>query len=183
MKTLTPTQRSRARQLRRQETDAERRLWSRLRNRALGVKFRRQHPIGPYVVDFCCLEAGLVVELDGSQHAEEQLDHDRQRTAFLGRQGFRVVRFWNNELCEDFEQVLERIYFFALGRPRCSEEKRKTIESPSPQSSPIRERKLIGPAPVLWTPEKRASWPWGGPLWGDGSDESSRTNSRLKRCG
>jgi len=83
MKTLTPTQRSRARQLR--------------------------------LVDFCCLEAGLVVELDGSQHAEEQLDHDRQRTAFLGRQGFRVVRFWNNELCEDFEQVLERIYFFALG--------------------------------------------------------------------
>ena len=84
-----------ARALRTSSSDAETRLWWHLRDRRLGgAKFRRQLPIGPYVADFVCVEAMLVVELDGGQHAE-QLERDQVRTSFLERQGYRVVRFWN----------------------------------------------------------------------------------------
>ncbi|HYB57668.1 MAG TPA: endonuclease domain-containing protein, partial [Alphaproteobacteria bacterium] len=85
-----------ARQLRIDMTDAERRLWSALRGRRLeGYKFRRQHPLGPFIVDFACLEHRLVVEADGG-HADS--DDDRRRTAWLERRGWRVVRFWNNDI-------------------------------------------------------------------------------------
>ena len=85
--------RDRARQLRRQQTDVETKLWFRLRGRQIcGVKFRRQHPIGPYIVDFCCPDRGLVVELDGGQHAEHT-SSDQARTRFLEAEGYRVVRF------------------------------------------------------------------------------------------
>ena len=72
------------------------------------MKFRRQHPIGPYFADFCCVEERLVIELDGSQHAT-QLNYDRERTAFLIKRGYRVLRFWNNELLREREAVLEKI--------------------------------------------------------------------------
>jgi very-short-patch-repair endonuclease len=96
----------RAKRLRSRSTDAERKLWSRLRNRQLaGAKFRRQVPIGRYVVDFICFEAALVVEVDGGQHAA-RVDHDVARTAWLEREGYRVVRFWNNDVLQNIEGVL-----------------------------------------------------------------------------
>ena len=100
---------ARARRLRREATDVENRLWYHLRARQLaGAKFRRQEPLGPYFADFCCVEAKLVIELDGGQHADRQ-EHDRQRTAFLKRCGYRVLRFWNAEVLEDLDAVMERI--------------------------------------------------------------------------
>jgi very-short-patch-repair endonuclease len=84
----------RAKQLRRDSTDAEKTLWRLLRARQLnGVKFRRQHPIGPFIVDFVCLEHHLVIELDGGQHASDTPG----RTRFLESEGYRVLRFWNNQ--------------------------------------------------------------------------------------
>lgn len=98
-----------ARYLRSNPTDAERKLWSPLRRKQLhGHRFRRQRPIGPYVVDFVCLEASLIIEVDGGQHAE-QLAKDEARTRFLEKQGFRVVRFWNNEVLANSTEVLEVI--------------------------------------------------------------------------
>jgi very-short-patch-repair endonuclease len=100
---------ARARALRREATEAEKRLWRHLRGNALqGRKFRRQHPIGPYVVDFVCMEKGLVVELDGGQHAL-QAARDAVRTRRLDAFGFRVIRFWNTEVLEATEGVLARI--------------------------------------------------------------------------
>lgn len=98
-----------ARSLRANQTDAERRLWQRLRSRQLdGLKFRRQHPIGPYIVDFCCLEQRLIVELDSGQHAGET-KNDEVRTHWLRLQGYRVLRFWNHEVLIETSAVLEAI--------------------------------------------------------------------------
>ena len=98
-----------ARQLRRTQTEAEKRLWHRLNNRQLaGCKFVRQEPIGPYFADFACREHRLVVELDGSQHADSE--HDRTRDGFLAQRGYRVLRFWNNEIMTNLSGVLETIY-------------------------------------------------------------------------
>jgi len=98
-----------ARRLRRDQTDAERRLWSRLRDRRLvGARFCRQHPIGPFIADFCCTEAKLVVELDGGQHAL-RLAEDQVRTKYLESQGYVVIRFWDNEVLTNTEGVLQRI--------------------------------------------------------------------------
>lgn len=98
-----------ARQLRRRQTDAERCIWHQLRNRTLmGCKFRRQQPIGPYIVDFICVEAAVVIELDGSQHLG--CSHDAARTAFLEREGYRVLRFWNNDVLLRTDSVLERVH-------------------------------------------------------------------------
>jgi primosomal protein N' (replication factor Y) len=98
-----------ARRLRRHGTDAEALLWQRIRNRALlGGKFRRQHPIGPYVGDFVCIEARLVIELDGGQH-DPGADETSVRTAFLEGRGLRVLRFWNNDVIANLDGVLERI--------------------------------------------------------------------------
>ncbi|TBR17913.1 endonuclease domain-containing protein [bacterium] len=99
-----------SRELRRRQTDCEQRIWGRLRDRRLaGFKFRRQRPIGPYIVDFCCLEKRLVVELDGGQHSERR-EYDERRTRFLEDEGFRVLRFWDNEVLDETEGVLETIY-------------------------------------------------------------------------
>lgn len=98
-----------ARQLRRQSTDAERRLWSFLRNRQLaGCKFRRQVPMGNYIVDFACFEKRLVVEIDGGQH-QARVEYDNARTAWLQSAGFRVIRFWNNEVLSETDGVLQAI--------------------------------------------------------------------------
>jgi very-short-patch-repair endonuclease len=97
-----------ARRLRRNATDTERRLWSHLRRRQLdGHRFRRQVPIGPYVVDFACLERRLLIEVDGGRH-EAAVDSDASRTAWLKGRGYRVLRFWNNDVLENADGVLER---------------------------------------------------------------------------
>ena len=97
------------RALRNQPTDAEYRLWQHLRRRQLeGCRFRRQHPFDDCILDFACLERKRVVELDGSQHADN-LDNDAVRTRFLEREGFRVIRFWNNEVFDNIEGVVEVI--------------------------------------------------------------------------
>lgn len=93
-----------AKTLRRNATDAEKKLWSLLRDRRLqGWKFRRQVPLGPYVVDFYCSEAKLVVEADGGQHADSA--SDQVRTKWLNQNGYRVKRFWNNEILSNPEGV------------------------------------------------------------------------------
>ena len=100
---------SKARILRKQSTDAEIVLWNILRNRQLtSYKFRRQAPIGKYIVDFLCFERKLVVELDGGQH-QEQADYDAERTRALESRGYRVIRFWNNLALEDTDAVLQAI--------------------------------------------------------------------------
>jgi very-short-patch-repair endonuclease len=87
-----------ARDLRKNPTNAERLLWSHLRRRQMaGFKFRRQHSVGPYICDFACVEASVVVELDGSQHVE-QSDYDFRRDRFLRSNGFRILRFWNDDV-------------------------------------------------------------------------------------
>jgi len=98
-----------ARRLRLAMTDAEQRLWYHLRGRRfMGTKFRRQMPLGKYIVDFVCLEQRLVLELDGGQHAE-QTGADQDRDAWLRARGFRVLRFWNNEVMENLPGVLAMI--------------------------------------------------------------------------
>jgi very-short-patch-repair endonuclease len=98
-----------ARKLRRSETDAEKLLWKHLRGRRLdGYKFRRQVSIGGYVADFAALEARLIIELDGGQHAE-RIAEDQMRTAELERFGFRVVRFWNHDVLANIDGVLEAV--------------------------------------------------------------------------
>ena len=112
-----PPSLSNARELRQDSTDAERILWRFVRNRHLGgYRFRRQVSLGRYIVDFVCLRARLVVELDGGQHAERLLE-DLERTQELGRAGFRVMRFWNDEVLRRTEDVLESI--FAALRQAC----------------------------------------------------------------
>lgn len=97
-----------ARQLRRNSTDVERILWRALRERVLAWKFRRQHPIGRRIADFACPAAKLVIELDGGQH-DGQMTADEQRSAELAIHGYRVIRFWNNEVIENIDGVLETI--------------------------------------------------------------------------
>ncbi|NDP63275.1 MAG: endonuclease domain-containing protein, partial [Polaromonas sp.] len=107
--------RVRARALRKVQTDAESLLWSRLRSRQLGnLKFRRQRPIGPYFADFACLETGLVIELDGGQHAEDAgVAHDQKRSDDMAALDFQTLRFWNNDVLLQTEAVLEKILQFA----------------------------------------------------------------------
>ncbi|MDH5684079.1 MAG: endonuclease domain-containing protein [candidate division WOR-3 bacterium] len=98
-----------AKNLRKRSTDAERTLWKHLRARQIdGLKFRRQEPIGQYVLDFICYEKGLVIELDGGQHSISEKE-DAERDIWLKQQGFKVVRFWNNEVLMNINGVLEVI--------------------------------------------------------------------------
>ncbi|KRB85653.1 hypothetical protein ASE00_02395 [Sphingomonas sp. Root710] len=107
---------ARSRELRKFATEPERMLWSRLRSRRLeGFKFRRQYWIGNYIADFACIEAGLVVEADGSQHGENQ-EYDVRRDAYLKREGYRVVRFWNNDVTGNLDGVLEVVRLALLER-------------------------------------------------------------------
>jgi very-short-patch-repair endonuclease len=96
-----------SRSLRKQPTDAERFLWQRLRGQQLGVGFRRQHPFLHYVLDLVCLDRKLVIEVDGGQHAEGQ--RDRSRDSALQAAGFKVLRFWNNEVLTQTDAVVEQI--------------------------------------------------------------------------
>jgi very-short-patch-repair endonuclease len=100
---------NRARQLRRNLTSAERRLWYRVRGRRFfSYKIRRQVPLGPYVADFVCMDARLIIEVDGGQHAERSAK-DERRDTFLSERGFVTVRFWNNEVLGNFDGVLHRL--------------------------------------------------------------------------
>jgi very-short-patch-repair endonuclease len=117
-----------ARALRRQMTEAERRLWRGLRDRRVAYKFRRQVPVGPYVLDFVCFEKRLVVEVDGGQHLDRRKDVVRDK--WLWAQGFRVLRFWNRDVLAKTRGVLALI--------------RAQMESPSPNPSPRGGRGVEG---------------------------------------
>ena len=98
-----------ARALRNNLTDAERRLWQKLKRRQIAtLKFRRQQPIGAFIVDFVCFERRVIVEVDGGQHAE-QVPYDEQRTRWLEAQGYLVLRFWNNDVLANTEAVAQAI--------------------------------------------------------------------------
>ena len=119
--------RPRVRALRKRLTDAERLLWRHLRNREMGGwKFKRQYPVGPYIVDFICVDKNVVIEVDGAQHAENE-DSDLHRSAFLNKMGYRVFRLWNNQVLQETEAVLEAIFAILAGGKQ---------NSPSPQPSP-----------------------------------------------
>jgi very-short-patch-repair endonuclease len=119
-------ERSLHRQLRNVPTDAERKLWQRLKGRQLeGCKFRRQHPYGSYILDFVCLERGLIVEIDGSQHMDASLK-DAERTRFLEDAGFAVLRFWNNQVLGEMDGALEVIQRTLIARA-----------NPSPPNPPL----------------------------------------------
>jgi very-short-patch-repair endonuclease len=103
-----------SRNLRKRQTDAENLLWRHLRGKQLGgVKFRRQHPIGKYIVDFVCLEKQLILEIDGGQHAIEKV-RDVERAKWLTAEGYKILRFWNNEVLENLTGVLETIKINSL---------------------------------------------------------------------
>ena len=108
MKKISKSLILRARNMRQEATDAEKRLWYKINKKQLGVQFRRQHLVeNKYIVDFVCLEKKLVVEIDGGQHSEN-LD-DEIRTNFLQQKGFKVIRFWNNEILQNMENCVEVI--------------------------------------------------------------------------
>jgi very-short-patch-repair endonuclease len=104
----TPDATSRARVLRRDMTEVEKQLWHMLRAQQLGISFRRQHPIGPYIADFCAPSLKLIIELDGGQHALSAA-RDDARTAWLTARGYRVLRFWNNDVTGNRDGVLQEI--------------------------------------------------------------------------
>ena len=102
----SPKTRQHATSLRHNQTEAEARLWAHLRqHRLANVHFRRQHPIGPYVADFCAPQEKLIIELDGGQHLDQE-GYDASRTSYLEDRGYRVLRFWNNDVIDDLEAVL-----------------------------------------------------------------------------
>ncbi|NOU00547.1 MAG: endonuclease domain-containing protein [Gallionella sp.] len=108
---------SNAKILRTQQTEAEQRLWYHLRaHRFMSLKFKRQKPIGRYIVDFVCMEQMLVIELDGGQHSE-QIEYDQRRDAWLRSQGYTVLRFWNNAVMQELDGVLEQIRLMIILEP------------------------------------------------------------------
>ena len=118
---------AKAQRLRREMTAAERKLWSVLRDRQLEcAKFRRQQPIGPFIADFVCQERRLIIEADGGQHAESA--QDARRTAFLESKGYRVLRFWNNDVLSNLDGVAQ-VIAAALSTPHPAQ---AALESPSP---------------------------------------------------
>ena len=107
---IDPELKENARKLRREQSPAEKIMWKLLRDRRLvGYKFRRQHLVGAYIVDFVCLELGLVIELDGESHLT-RTEEDERRDQWLVRQGFKVVRFWNTQVFDETDAVLEQVW-------------------------------------------------------------------------
>ena len=101
----TPTIMHRAGELRKESTPAERKLWAYLRGDKLGVNFRRQHAVGKYIPDFCSPETKLIIELDGSQHLEQE-EYDEERTRYLESLGYKVIRFWNGDIMNNIEGII-----------------------------------------------------------------------------
>jgi very-short-patch-repair endonuclease len=113
-----------ARKLRRDQTEAEQKLWSRLcRHQLKGFQFRRQYPIGPFFADFVCLETKLIIEVDGSQHTDQPV-RDDNRSEFLRGAGYTVLRFWNYEVIGEIDQVVQRIANALEAVPRKIKRKR-----------------------------------------------------------
>ena len=100
-----PKARTQAIELQKEPTPAERKLWALIRNDQLGVNFRRQHAIGRYIPDFVCIEKKLIIELDGSQHLEQE-EYDEERTKYLNLLGYKVIPFWNNEVTNNIDGVI-----------------------------------------------------------------------------
>ena len=127
----------RARILRRNQTDAERKLWYAFRDRRFeGFKFRRQVPIGPYFADFVCMRERLIVEADGGQHSW-RVDEDEAPTKVLEEHGFRVLRFWNNEILTNLDGVIALI---RLALPEVPTSDRRCATTPHPNPLPQGER-------------------------------------------
>ncbi len=105
-----PVTKHRAGELRKESTPAESKLWSRLRKDQLGVTFRRQHAIGKYIPDFCSPRGKLVIELDGSQHLDQE-KYDAERTLYLESQGYKVIRFWNGQVMNNIDGVIQAIIY------------------------------------------------------------------------
>ena len=103
---------AKAKKLRQQNTPTEIKLWNHIRSRRfMGLKFRRQYPLGPYIVDFICIEKKLIIEIDGSQHNElKQEAYDAHRTEYLTKLGYQVLRFWNHEILLHFDEVTDKLY-------------------------------------------------------------------------
>ena len=113
-------QENRRRQLRKNPTEPEKRFWSWVRGKQLGTKFRRQHGIGQYIVDFYCAEFGLIIEIDGDSHyTEDAKEYDNERTAFLQSKGYQVVRFTNLEVMQNKEGVLTKLMVYLGGDNAC----------------------------------------------------------------
>ena len=109
-KRTSPKVFARAKDLSHNQTPAEIKLWTHLRaHRLADVHFRRQHAIGNYIVDFCAPRKKLIIELDGSQHLEQE-EYDAERSTFLKSKGYRILRFWNNDVLNDLESVLKEIF-------------------------------------------------------------------------
>lgn len=134
----------RARELRRNSTDAEKRLWGALRSKLPQHKWRRQMPIGPYFADFACFSEKLIIELDGGQHALAE-PYDERRTRFIEAKGFRVLRFWNNDVMSNTDAVLERILKSLSPRERegAAKPRKGEAEAASSPSQPS-----AGPLPL-----------------------------------
>jgi very-short-patch-repair endonuclease len=141
----------RAHQLRRNTTDAEKKLWRHLRRLELdGSHFRRQVPIGPYIADFACMAARLLIEIDGSQHAENRKKvHDEARTRWLEKEGYRVLRFWNNDITKNIDGVMEAVYVALLGslstEPVRLKHQRRRRRGPSHLPTPARDARRPSP--------------------------------------
>ncbi len=138
---LAGFRRATARRLRARQTGAEMALWRELRKLEVkGTHFRRQVPIGPYVADFACLASRLVIELDGSQHGEKTAQaHDYARTRWLRSEGYRVLRYWNNDLTANLQGVMETIHAYLYG---------STVQDPKPFKH-SRRAKLTPPRRAL----------------------------------
>lgn len=158
-----------AKEMRQAPTDAEARMWYFLRNRRLGHwKFRRQHPIARYIVDFICIEAGLVVELDGGQHNDLlKQPADEERSAFLAERQLRVLRFWNNDVLANTEAVLEQI-LVALDDT-----------SPHPNPLPGGEREESGGSPEKFVPTQMHVQQLSNP--DDNSSEALPSGEKIRR--
>jgi very-short-patch-repair endonuclease len=150
-----PIYTGRARDLRANATEAEKRMWSILRAKRMGgFKFRRQHALGQYIADFICLPARLVIEVDGDTHDDMRLALDERRTEYIERLGYRVIRFWNSDVLNSSNDIASAIAE-ALGivhRPR--DESFSAGSDPSPWPSPLQGEGNFGSDP--------------SPLWGVG---------------
>ena len=138
MSNINRFRRERAKQLRSYATEPEQALWRALKRIPVyGSHFRRQVPIGPYVADFACLKARLIIELDGGHHSQDDIAaKDEARTRWLEKEGYRVVRFWNSELTENMNGVLDTIYAALCGSPQSEALALPTPSRPDGRPSP-----------------------------------------------
>jgi very-short-patch-repair endonuclease len=140
--------RATARRLRAKQTDAEMKLWRQLRRlETKGTHFRRRVPIGPYVADFACMASRIIIELDGSQHGDEEIKaRDEGRTRWLESEGYRVIRFWNTDPIENLEGVLETIYAALYGSRNAEPAPLKHLRRPKDHPTPARFARRPSPS-------------------------------------